>query len=202
MANCQAINLKSSQVYTSCYCEENVWQLCKKIKDSKKLPSTQEKEFVFVVFISNENKTVPLWKQSAAEDPEHPVVWDYHVILINKVKEGSMVFDLDTNLLYPCEFSHYSNETFKTDELLREQFHRKFRVINIDDFLMHFASDRSHMKAENGDWIKPPPLYPCIQTSQSSNNITNFVSVDPNVGWGDVHTLKSFNERFLENHSR
>ncbi len=31
-----------------------------------------------------------------------------------------------------------------------------------------FASDRSHMKKEDGTWIAPPPSYPCIQTQSKS----------------------------------
>ncbi len=32
-------------------------------------------------------------------------------------------------------------------------------------FLSTFASDRSHMKKPNGDWIKEPPDYPPIRTA-------------------------------------
>lgn len=29
-------------------------------------------------------------------------------------------------------------------------------------YLQYFASDRRHMKGEDGDWSAPPPLYDCI----------------------------------------
>jgi len=39
---------------------------------------------------------------------------------------------------------------------------RKFRIVKAEDFLMHFASDRSHMLKEDGEWMSPPPTYPPI----------------------------------------
>ena len=41
---------------------------------------------------------------------------------------------------------------------------RKFRVIPAESFLRTFASDRSHMKKPNGEWIKTPPPYLPIRT--------------------------------------
>ena len=84
MAEYDEISLKSDQSYTSCYCEENVWKLCDKIRNTKNLIYLQEEDKAFVVFISNENRTVPLWRQSASEEEEGLVIWDYHVILIIK----------------------------------------------------------------------------------------------------------------------
>lgn len=56
--------------YTKCYCEENIYLLCKEIqeKQSDMLKSTN------VIYISNPNKMVPLWKQKAGVG-EQPVVW-------------------------------------------------------------------------------------------------------------------------------
>jgi len=41
---------------------------------------------------------------------------------------------------------------------------RQFRVIPAQDFLAHFASDRSHMKKSDGSWHSTPPTYPPIST--------------------------------------
>lgn len=84
MAEYEEISNKSVQDYTSCYCEENVWKLCEKICHSKNLAPLLEEESVFAIFISNDNKTVPLWCQLASQDQEGYVVWDYHVILVIK----------------------------------------------------------------------------------------------------------------------
>ena len=149
-----------------------------------------------MVFISNEKRTVPLWQQSASQEEDGLVIWDYHVILIIKNVLNCTVFDLDTSLPYPSEFDSYSKYAFKSDTGIMEQFHRKFRVINCKEFLKYFASDRSHMKTKNGQWIKPPPEYPCIQTSTSLNNIEMFISMDQSVGWGNVLSLAGFNDYF------
>ena len=134
----EEISIKSDQTYTSCYCEENVWKLCDKIQNSKNLRNLVEKGNVYAIFISNENKTVPLWQQSASENEDGLVVWDYHVILAMK-GEKCMVFDLDTKLPYPCEFEQYSERTFQSDDDIMEKFHRKFRVITIQEFLEELA---------------------------------------------------------------
>lgn len=49
-------------------------------------------------------------------------------------------------------------------------------MISAQQFLETFASDRSHM-VKDGKWLKPPPAYPCIATSKSTNNIKEFISM-------------------------
>jgi hypothetical protein len=39
-----------------------------------------------------------------------------------------------------------------------------YRVVPGSIYLMHFASDRSHMKTSNGRWMVTPPALPPIQT--------------------------------------
>ncbi|XP_029325301.1 protein N-terminal glutamine amidohydrolase isoform X3 [Mus caroli] len=57
-------------VYNSCYCEENIWKLCEYIKTHNQYLL----EECHAVFISNEKKMVPIWKQQAR--PENgPVIW-------------------------------------------------------------------------------------------------------------------------------
>lgn len=48
---------KSQYVYTKCYCEENIWNLCSSFKDHGD-PDLED----YAVFISNENKTVPFFE--------------------------------------------------------------------------------------------------------------------------------------------
>lgn len=45
---------KDNCIYTSCYCEENVWKLCEYILHHKE----DEISKYYVVFISNANQTV------------------------------------------------------------------------------------------------------------------------------------------------
>ncbi|CAB4389372.1 unnamed protein product [Rhizophagus irregularis] len=81
-------------IYTSCYCEENIYHLCKELDDIK------NKFDSYVCFISNEYLTVPLWKQRASKYSDGMIIW------IN-------VYDLDTTLSFPCDFSTYTQESFK-----------------------------------------------------------------------------------------
>lgn len=184
---------KSDCIYTKCYCEENVWHLCDYVRQHqlKKLGNC------FVVFISNENKTVPLWMQKAGKDLSHPVVWDYHVILVYSEEAGSLVYDLDSLLPFPYSFRKYTSQTFKSDLLLLPRYHRKFRVVSAQMYLDTFASDRTHM-IRDGRYLMEPPSYPCIQTSDCSNNLQQFISMDQAIGVGEVLTLPEFQRKFCE----
>ncbi|KAF2349480.1 Protein N-terminal glutamine amidohydrolase alpha beta roll [Trinorchestia longiramus] len=57
--------------YTQYYCEENVWQLC----DSVRRQRPAELSRCHVVFISNEARCVPLWRQRAGKTDERLVTW-------------------------------------------------------------------------------------------------------------------------------
>ncbi|XP_059983228.1 protein N-terminal glutamine amidohydrolase isoform X1 [Lagenorhynchus albirostris] len=150
-------------VYNSCYCEENIWKLCEYIKNHDQYPL----EECYAVFISNERKMIPIWKQQARPG-DGPVIWDYHVVLLHVSSGGqSFIYDLDTVLPFPCPFDTYVEDAFKSDEDIHPQFRRKFRVIRADSYLKNFASDRSHMKDSSGNWREPPPSYPCIETGVS-----------------------------------
>nr|XP_038040057.1 protein N-terminal glutamine amidohydrolase-like isoform X1 [Anas platyrhynchos] len=156
-----AVPPRAACAYTGCYCEENVWKLCDYIRSRGERPV----EEFYAVFISNERRMVPLWKQKSGHGDE-PVVWDYHVILL-RVSSGeqNFIYDLDTELPFPCPFDGYSTEAFRLDDSLHPEFHRKIRMIRADLYLETFASDRSHMKDADGKWQKPPPSYPCIETA-------------------------------------
>ncbi|KAM6102281.1 protein N-terminal glutamine amidohydrolase isoform 3-T3 [Theristicus caerulescens] len=162
-----AVPPRPACAYTSCYCEENVWKLCDYIRSQDQYPL----EEFYAVFISNDRRMIPLWKQKSGHGDE-PVVWDYHVILLH-VSSGkqNFIYDLDTVLPFPCPFDVYSVEAFRLDDSLRPEFHRKIRMIRADLYLKTFASDRSHMKDANGKWQKPPPSYPCIETAASPDEI-------------------------------
>lgn len=164
---------KDQCVYTSCYCEENVWKLCQHLRDTH---SEELLDDYFVVFISNPSQETILWKQKAGQSQDDfLVVWDYHVILIDK--QSQLVFDLDTSLPFPCSFDLYMQSAIRSDFLLNEKYHRWFRVIPSKEYLATFASDRSRMRTPDGRWIKPPPSYPCIQTEFSTNNLDDFINM-------------------------
>ncbi|KAG9478682.1 protein N-terminal glutamine amidohydrolase isoform X1 [Eleutherodactylus coqui] len=178
--------------YTSCYCEENVWKLCESIRDR----TPHHLEEFYAIFLSNENRMIPIWKQQCGKS-EDPVIWDYHVILLHDCGDGQrFIYDLDTVLPFPCPCDTYIKEALRSDHNIHKDFRRKLRLIPADEYLRTFASDRSHMKDANNDWRKPPPSYPCIKTPEFSMNLDDFISMDQRVGYGTVYTLKAFTERF------
>ncbi|KAM9164856.1 protein N-terminal glutamine amidohydrolase isoform 2-T3 [Pangshura tecta] len=156
-----AVPARHACAYTSCYCEENVWKLCEYLRSHDQYPL----EEFYAVFISNERRMIPLWKQQSGCGDE-PVIWDYHVILLHVASgDQNFIYDLDTVLPFPCPFDTYIEEAFKSDDILLPGFRRKIRLIRADLYLKTFASDRSHMKDASGHWQKPPPSYPCIETA-------------------------------------
>lgn len=183
----------SSCVYTSCYCEENVWKLCHQIKVNN--PQTLDE--YYVVFISNKKRQVPLWMQKSSKDPLTPVVWDYHVILLQKPKEGkSLVYDLDSILAFPCSLEQYLSQAIQSERTIKKEYHRKFRIIQAEQFLATFASDRSHMKLPNGQYVKPPPNYPPIRTADEVMNLDDFIDVTTLLGNGRIKDLKGLVNMF------
>ncbi|XP_015229869.1 PREDICTED: protein N-terminal glutamine amidohydrolase [Cyprinodon variegatus] len=184
-------------VYTSCYCEENVWKLCEFFRTEKTAPLEQ----LFVVFISNDKRVIPLWKQKSGHG-DHPVFWDYHVVLLQvHPQSDSLVYDLDSELSFPCSLGLYGAMAFRSDRHIRPEYHRKLRVIPANSFLLNFASDRSHMRNPDGTWKMPPPPYPPIQTAENQMNLDDFISMDPSVGWGTVYSLDQFLRTYTGNAS-
>jgi hypothetical protein len=158
----EGINTKRVRgfLYTSAYCEENVWQLAKSLKDQGKLEGKQ----AAAVFVSNEGETVAMQQQRSGNGPLGSLVWDYHVVFLLEDDEHKLnVLDLDTTLPFPCPLSEYAQKSFPPAAPRRNQ--ASFRVIPADVFLSTFASDRSHMIRPNGSWASPPPDYPPIATA-------------------------------------
>ena len=139
---------------------------------------------------------MPLWRQKAGRDEEKLVIWDYHVIFIYRPDERTLVYDLDSELPFPTYFHKYVTETFRTDAILNPEYHRIFRVVPATIFLQNFASDRRHMRKEDGSWLKPPPPYPCISNSISAHNLDEFISMDASTGFGEVLSLTDFVKKF------
>lgn len=197
--NVTGLPSKENCAYTPHYCEENIWMLVKKIEET----SPEKLQCCFPVFISNEIKFIPLWQQSVSKQVDGFVAWDYHVILVYCDSEKSLVFDFDTQLQFPTPFEHYCEETFKSDDILQPQYHRLFRIIPSDLYLKHFSSDRSHMKKEDGSWVKPPPNYPCIKNSEDIHNLDQYISMKEDYRqsnkFGNIINLSSFISRFSKN---
>ncbi|XP_076180864.1 protein N-terminal glutamine amidohydrolase isoform X2 [Ptiloglossa arizonensis] len=178
------------------YREENVWKLC---QDAATRHGS-EIDHCYVAFVSNPWRSVPLWRQRAGKDEDKLVVWDYHVIFIYAPDERAVVYDLDSVLPFPTHFWKYAMETFRSDEVVQPKHHRRFRVLPATVYLREFASDRHHMKREDGTWIKTPPDYPPISTPRCKDNLDTFINTEPETGLGVVLTLDQLFERFHTRH--
>ncbi|KAI1788484.1 N-terminal glutamine amidase-domain-containing protein [Ganoderma leucocontextum] len=72
-----------AHVYTSCYCEENIYLLVQNFLAEANAQASRGLAWpweTYVVFISNPGKTVALWSQTLRAP--NVVVWDYHVVLV------------------------------------------------------------------------------------------------------------------------
>lgn len=73
-------------LYASQFCEENIYQLSVKFLNwNNDLINNNVKYDIYngyVVFISNDEEAIPLWKQRSSKSDKEPVMWDYHVIFI------------------------------------------------------------------------------------------------------------------------
>eukprot|EP01083_Nonionella_stella_P154472 497782_1 len=164
-------------VYTSCYCEENVWKLCERTRMEKK-----DMNEYFVILLSNKSKKFPIWYAKSAPSNDRPIIWDYHVIYlwINRQKPAkSWIFDLDSTLPFPCEVNEYITKSFRPNMKMKDEFKHNFRVVPCQIYLDTFYSDRKHMFVDN-KWLSPPPKYPCIMCKnekKGSNLMSHFVDI-------------------------
>jgi hypothetical protein len=152
--------------YCAYYCEENVWHLCQE----PDLPSPRR-----VIFISNAERQVAMRHQRAGLGGL--VFWDYHVVV---AAGGAGVYDLDTTLGFPVDAGRYLDESFVAD-----YEPPRFRVIDVEEFVRVFASDRSHMAGQS----TPAPSWPPIGRGM---NLMRFVDMEDPIAGSvvDLHGLR------------
>ncbi|KAL5708310.1 protein N-terminal glutamine amidohydrolase [Ranunculus cassubicifolius] len=169
----------SDFIYTPCYCEENVYMLCKRLITIG--VSNKDESDLFVVFISNDHKQVPLWYQRAGKRADGLTIWDYHVICIQRVKEGQVpfqVWDLDSTLPFPSSLAQYVSKAIQPSFHVYPEYQRFFRVVHAPIFLRNFASDRRHMKDSAGNWISQPPSYePIVAEDGTVHNLDKYMEI-------------------------
>lgn len=193
-----AIPEKKDLVYTSCYCEENIYKFCERLKDLKVDLSNY-----FAVFISNKSKCVPVWCSKSS--PNGVLMWDYHVILLfmdRKNVKACKFYDFDSNLEFPCAMMKYFEKTFQPNADLKVNYKQEFRLVQATQYLQAFYSDRMHMfEKSTNKWIMPPPSYDCIMNGHKngSNLMSHFVDVT-NLVIGKVFTVQQF-EKWLKDGS-
>ncbi|XP_018476108.1 protein N-terminal glutamine amidohydrolase [Raphanus sativus] len=165
--------------HTPFYCEENVYLLCKTLCENGVADATASD--LFVVFISNEKKQVPLWHQKASTRADGIVLWDYHVICVQRKKESDsepLVWDLDSTLPFPSPLPSYVADTIQPSFQLFPEYQRFFRVVHAPLFFKHFASDRRHMKEPDGSWTaQPPPHQPIVSQDGVLHNLSEYIAM-------------------------
>lgn len=144
--------MADKHLYTPLFCEENIWQLAKRLLADGAEPAT-----LWVLFISNPERHVVMLRQRRAGVQGY-VVWDYHVVL----QAGERIYDFDTTLPFPVNVSDYFLNSFPDQALLEEPFRAWVRRIPAQTFLERFYSDRSHMRGVVGETEFPawPPIIP------------------------------------------
>ncbi|KGN59349.1 protein N-terminal glutamine amidohydrolase isoform X1 [Cucumis sativus] len=175
--------------HTPFYCEENVYFLCKKLCTNRLADA--EGADLFVVFISNEKKQIPLWHQKASKRADGLVLWDYHVICIQRKIEGEfpfLVWDLDSTLHLPLPLGSYVSQAIRPSFQISPEYQRLFRIIHAPILFRHFASDRRHMKDSNGNWMAKPPDYEAIVAEDGTmHNLYEYMEIKT----GDVYSNKT-----------
>lgn len=150
--------------YAPFYCEENAWQLCRALVGRPRE----------LVFVSNAEHKVALFAQRAGREPDGLIVWDYHAVLaVKNAGRGRherpagvggrgrdwRICDPDCRLGQNLAASDWLDASFPFGDAMPEPYRPRFRVVEGDRFLEVFATDRSHMRDAQGDWIKPPPSW-------------------------------------------
>ncbi|XP_031398728.1 protein N-terminal glutamine amidohydrolase isoform X2 [Punica granatum] len=123
---------------------------------------------------------VPLWHQKASARADGIVLWDYHAICVQRKRgeSSAVVWDLDSNLQFPCPLASYVAETIRPSFQLFSEYERFFRVVHAPMFLRSFASDRRHMRDSGGNWVAQPPSYdPIIAEDGAVHNLNEYVEI-------------------------
>jgi hypothetical protein len=163
------------------WCEENVWRLCRH-------PRLAGRERLVAV-ICSESGAVRVGRQRAARDGA--IDWDYHVMLFARAAgESWQAWDLDSALGLPVAATDYLDASFAPP--IPAPLAARFRLIAGDDWLAAFSSDRAHMRAHGGGWLKPPPPWPAIVAGEP--NLMRLI--DPRWrGLGEVVDLDGLRRR-------
>jgi len=173
-------------LYQPYYCEENIWHLCQN-------PPLRESE---VIFVSSKGDAFPMLNQRVTSNPQIPILWDYHVILLvksdNNDAEHNQIVDFDTTLPFVTDISTYFSQSFLDTKLLRPDEIPFFRIVPANLYSELFSSDRSHMRAGE-DWFAPPPPWPLIGNMPS--NFYNFIDMTNNT-LGEVLSYDAVLSRF------
>ncbi len=170
--------------YHPFYCEENIWHLCREPGRAGRGGR--------VIFISNPERTCPIWSAQGSPTRDMPVFWDYHVIYLSR-EPRHRVWDPDSRLENGAPFVQYLKASFR--RALPAPFQPLFRMVQAETFLKEFSSDRRHMLLPDGAWLHPPPPWPPIQ-NQAVHNLDMWIDMNNNFH-GEILNLDAIWKIFL-----
>jgi hypothetical protein len=164
--------------YQPFYCEENIWWLCAEPPAGTRM--------AYVVFVASLFGACPIAAQRTGVGEARVAWWDYHCIGLDA---DCSVWDLDSRLPQPVAAERWLALSFPQPSRLPESLRPRFRVLPSADYREHFASDRRHMRAPDGAWLRDPPPWPCIG---DGFDLPRYRDVGDAAGPGRVMDLEAF----------
>lgn len=138
--------------YCAYFCEENIWHLCTH-------PRVAASERA-ALFITNPARRVAVWGQRLSTDPNLPIAWDYHVVLLFRPPGARwQIWDLDGHLREPQPAQAWLRSSFRGEQVLPPEFLPRFRLVPATDYRRHLRSDRRHMRDAEGQELQPHPSW-------------------------------------------
>jgi hypothetical protein len=179
---------KEPQSYCAYYCEENIWHLCA----DERLADCERR----VLIISNPARRVAMWGQKICPDPDMPIAWDYHVILLaRRPGQAWQAWDLDAREPGPRPAKDWLHDSFRAIGLLPPQFEPRFRMVTCADYRRYLRSDRRHMLHVDGSPKQPPPSWAPIMGEcppgavDDGSNLERFLDTEDGGFLGELFRL-------------
>lgn len=174
----------ASRPSTPFFCEENVWMRCADLAGDAR---------VHAVVITNPHHAVAMWSQRAAV--VDPIVWDYHVVVLvddPSDRRGAIVLDVDCRAGSVLPLGDWLRASFRAG--LRSDVQPHFRVVPARDYVDVLASDRSHMRDDDGHPTRPFPPWPPPH-AERPGTLRRLIDLDDDIA-GDVVDLGGLARRF------
>lgn len=174
--------------YAAFFCEENVWHLAR-----DRCALAGERAVVFVLGADPARPAVAVWQQRAAAGAPL-VVWDYHVVLLERADpaRGWEVWDQDTTLGLPVDVDQWIEGSFPME---LPGLVPRFRVLEAGAYLASFSSDRRHMRAPDGAELRPFPPWPPILDAEGRHLLPRFLDAS-DAFLGEICDLSGLRSRF------
>jgi hypothetical protein len=173
--------------YKPFYCEENVWHLA----SARGLARRRCR----VAILSNQQDGVAMWGQRAAAEEGQPIVWDYHVVLLADSDDGWEVLDLDCRRGWPLTVEAWLQASFPFGDEVPPKFLPAVRLMEAGAYRETLSSDRSHMRDDDGEWIKEPPEWPPILDRERGMNLPELIDMSRDAP-GEVVSFRAFRDEF------